>query len=141
MNLYDLTIEASSQVETYKYPDLDEWRAAIDPVLSAANVPTVGADCVESIYLDSRELYITTSYSVRCCDQTNNIRIPINILKDADPIKAAHRYRLTNAIANTKMDISLLAKKLANLEAEFESIFGTDKRISNQIILQSNCKP
>ena len=121
MNLYELTLNAESQVEIYKNPDIDEWRVAIDPVLRAVGQPTVGQDTVESICLDRSELSITTSYSVRCCDQTNYIRLPLNILKAEDPVKAANLFRLKNAIETVKLDIlhaeRMIYKRKETLEA------------------------
>ena len=130
MNLYELTLDAELQVDTYKNPEIDEWRAAIDPILQAAGQPIVGIDSVDFINLNTIELSITTSYSVRCCDQTNTIRIPLNILKAANPIKAANLFRLNKLIAKAKSDILNAERTIETQTKTLETLAAEYLRIS-----------
>jgi len=129
MNLYDLTLAAESEVSTYRSADIDEWRAAIDPVLKAAGECAVGSDKVDDISLSANTLTIRTSYSVRCCAQTNSMSIPVSILKAENPVQAATRFRLGNELAEAKNRMAAAQRalteyteKVASLEAELAAV-------------------
>ena len=51
MNLYELTKDAISKVDTYKSPDIDEWKCEIDKVLEALSQVKIGRDSVDSIQI------------------------------------------------------------------------------------------
>lgn len=125
MNLYDLTVAAEQDVSTYRSADIDEWRAAIDPVLKAAGECAVGNDKVDDITLAKNELRIRTSYSVRCCAQTNDMSLPLEIVKAENPVQAATRYRVgkelveaRNRLASAQRSVTEYSEKVALLEAE-----------------------
>lgn len=129
MNLYDLTLAAESEVSTYRSADIDEWRAAIDPVLKAAGECVVGTDKVDDISVSAKTLTIRTSYSVRCCAQNNSMSIPVAILKAENPVQAATRYRLGNELVEAKNRMAAAQRALAEstekvalLEAELAAI-------------------
>ena len=129
MSLLNLTFEAAKEVSTYRSPDLSAWRAAIDPVLIAAGLTTIGSDCVEDIEIGEDTLYIRTSYSVRCCAQTNDIRIPVFILETNNPVQAATLYRLGNELkdarsrlASAQRNVVEYSEKVAVLEASVGEI-------------------
>ena len=125
MNLYDLTVAAEQDVSTYRSADIDEWRAAIDPVLKAAGECTVGNDKVDDITLSKNELRIRTSYSVRCCAQTNDMSLPISIVRSENPVQAATHYRVGKELSEAKSrlaaaqrSVTEYSEKVASLEAE-----------------------
>lgn len=129
MNLYDQTLAAESDVSTYRSANIDEWIAAIDPVLKAAGECAIGSDKVDGITVSAKTLTIRTSYSVRCCAQNNDMSLPISILTADNPIQAATRYRLGKELAeaNTRLAAAQRAlteytEKVANLEAELAAI-------------------
>ena len=128
MNLYDLTLDAEAKVATYRSVNIDEWIEAIDPILKAAGQCTIDRDKVDDITMSSSSLKIQTSYSVRCCAQTNDISIPMSILTADDPIRAATLYRLYNELTEAKQrmsaaqyELSKYTEKVALLEAEISS--------------------
>ncbi len=122
MNLYDLTVAASNAVDYYKSPDLDEWITQIDEVLYAAGESVIGNDRVEHIRLDPVDLCIHTSYSVRCCRQTNDLTIPVFILKSDDPLRAAYEHRLTKALARANYTLEAATKQVENSVKEIEAL-------------------
>lgn len=128
MNLYDLTLDAEAKVATYRSVNIDEWIEAIDPILKAAGQCTIDRDKVDDITMSSSSLKIQTSYSVRCCAQTNDISIPMSILTADDPIRAATLYRLYNELTEAKQrmsaaqyELTKYTEKVALLEAEISS--------------------
>lgn len=121
-SLYDLTVEAQDAIETYKSPDIREWIAAIDPVLEAMNSLTIGKDYVEYIRIGQKDLDITTSYTVRNCRNTNDISLPISILRSANPIREATMFRLTHAIAKNKEAIASAQRIVESRTAELKQL-------------------
>jgi hypothetical protein len=93
ITLYELTIDAWQKASTFRNPDLDEWRRAIDPVLKAAGEDVVGNDTVTRLDLDEQGLYIETSYSIRCCPMSNDMHLPLHVLTSADPLSAAQKHK------------------------------------------------
>lgn len=132
MTLYDLTVVAEHRVSTYKNPNISEWIAAIDPVLSAAGQPCICTDTVEDITIGETTLWIKTSYSVRGCADTNSIEIPLDIITASDPVHAARLFkvtndieRFTNAIKSSEEAIKSDTAKLQKFLAEKENLENT----------------
>lgn len=129
MNLYELTAQAQHDVNIYRSPDLSEWIAAIDPVLGAAGETVIGSDKVESIELHAHTLRIRTSYTVRCCAQTNDMEIPTSLLIAENPVKEATRYYLDKSLRESKAKLHAAEQELqrwtdltATIEAEIEAL-------------------
>lgn len=129
MTLYDQTLVAESEVATYRSANIDDWIAVIDPVLKAAGECTIGSDKVDDVSVSADTVTINTSYSVRCCLQTNSMRIPVSILRADNPIQAATRYRLDMEIADAKnrlasahRTVTEYSEKVVLLEAERAAI-------------------
>ena len=124
MNLYEQTLAVESAVSTYRSANIDAWIEAIDPVLTAAGECAIGNDQVDDITVSEQTLTIRTSYSVRCCAQTNDMSLPIFILKANNPIQAATRYQISNELAESKTRLAAAQRaqteyteKVAALEA------------------------
>lgn len=99
MSLYNKTCAASAAVAKYRNPNLDEWRIAIDPVLKAAGEEAIAADRVESIDVTFGTVTINTSYVLCGCKNESSVSLPLSILMAGDPIHAANKFRLENALA------------------------------------------
>ncbi len=129
MNLLEMTHEAINQVGTYLNPDLDNWKNEIDNILSALGENTIGGDKVENIgfYFWSNQEYleIKTSYSVRCCEQSNEMHIPIYILESENPIKEARRYFLSKELEEAKHKVNLAQKELERTQTKLAEITKT----------------
>ena len=119
-NLYELTEDASSSLNIYKNPDIDEWKEEIDKVLEELGEATIGYDKVENIHFDKNDVKITTSYSVRCCPCSNDMTIPLEVLLDKEPIKKAkyvyQQKELEKAEYQVKRATEELNKSLVKLE-------------------------
>ena len=129
MTLLALTQTAAAAVDTFRHPNIEDWRLAIDPVLEAAGEPGVGQDKVDSMVLSESELHIETSYVLRGCECSNRITLPLSILEASDPLRAAKQFRLQGAIADAKCDIkaaqdtlTLKTQTLEALEADLRSL-------------------
>jgi hypothetical protein len=120
MKLYELTQEAISQFGTYKNPNIDEWIEEIDKVLIALKEPTISSDTIEDIYFDNDNLNIRTSYSVRCCDCSSDMSIPIEILKDENPVKKATKFYLSKELSSAQNDVVKLKKSLEEAYVKLE---------------------
>ena len=119
-NLYELTEDASSSLNIYKNPNIDEWKEEIDKVLEELGEATIGYDKVENIHFDKNDIRITTSYSVRCCPCSNDMTIPLEVLLDKEPIKKAkyvyQKKELEKAEYQVKRATEELNKSLVKLE-------------------------
>ncbi len=119
-NLYELTEDASSSLNIYKNPNIDEWKEEIDKVLEELGEATIGYDKVENIHFDKNDIRITTSYSVRCCPCSNDMTIPLEVLLDKEPIKKAkyvyQQKELEKAEYQVKRATEELNKSLVKLE-------------------------
>jgi DNA-binding NtrC family response regulator len=120
MNLYELTQEAISQFDTYKYPNLDEWIDKIDKILTVLKEPTISGDKIENIYFDEDSLKINTSYSVRCCECSNDMSISIEILQNENPVKKATKDYLRKELNSAQNEVTKLNKELEIAYAKLE---------------------
>jgi hypothetical protein len=116
MNLYELTCDASQKLNTYKHPDLDEWIEAIDPILNALGECMINNDQVYAIDVEKTYVNIITHYSVRCCSQSNDMTIPIEVLNAEDPIKKAKQIKASKNLEETEYEITKLKKQLSSME-------------------------
>lgn len=129
MTLYELTEEAINQFDYYKHPNIDEWEIKIDEVLSALHEPTIRGDKLESLYFTDDTLEIRTSYSVRCCECSNDMSVPISILQDSDPVKKANQFywskeleKAQRNVSSAKADLERAYKKLEETQQTFEGV-------------------
>lgn len=120
--LYDRTLEASAEVSRLKHPDIDDWIKEIDLVLSAAGECLIGSDKVEMILIYDNHVSIETSYSVRCCAQSNEMSIPTSVLTADDPIKAANKFRLDRELNSIPLEKQSAQKKLEYCSKKEESL-------------------
>jgi hypothetical protein len=129
--LRELLEDAKQQIDTYKHPNIDEFKPAMSEVLNAAGVGSLMRDCVESI--DERTsngqkwIVIETSWSSRGCSQTSEYRIPSFIVDSENPLKAAHKWKLEKAKRETEAklfgvqnEVIRHATALAEINAQLE---------------------
>lgn len=105
MTLFEKFEDAYSRLSVYKNPDIGDFQEELDEVLEAAGLETTFGDKIEYIDCDDETVYIGTSYSVRCCEQTNTIHFPLFLIKAPDPLKAAENYKKENLISSLKQTI------------------------------------
>lgn len=130
MTLYEMTVAAESALAIYKHPNLDDWIAAIDPVLKAAGEFTIGRDTVADISISNQTLTIETHYSVRGCAQANSICIPLSVIQAENPLQAATGYRLNCELtearanqANARNALEVYTNTVDTLEAQLSALY------------------
>lgn len=113
----------------YKHPDTEEFRKAIDPILKAGGLTTIGNDCIESVDTRNGMLYITTSWSCRGCSNSSDIRLPLHLLDATDPIKAATIWGLKGKIEGARQKMAehqgqanWYQKQMNDLQAQLASM-------------------
>lgn len=98
--------DAINQVDTYKHPQLDEFKTAIKPILKAyLGRSFADHDDITSIDIYNGELRICTEYYVRSCHQTDDFEIPMEIINSDNPIKTATEYHLKLEVENLKTNL------------------------------------
>lgn len=107
---------AENAIDMYRHPNLDEFRAAVDPVLAALGQCTVDGDKVESISIGQDYVSITTSYSCRGCHNTNDSTIPMSIVEAADPVRAATERTLRKNLAKAVDELVAAKARIPRLE-------------------------
>jgi hypothetical protein len=138
-SLRELTSAAIDEITLYRSPDIDEFRAAINPVLMASGRSSISNDCVESICETVRFYYgtqipgieIQTSWSTRGCVQSSEYFIPAFIIDAEDPVYTAQLEYLTRATERARSglqvareNVDIAADKLEQAEqalADFKS--------------------
>ncbi|QIW87699.1 hypothetical protein Ab1vBOLIVR5_gp51c [Agrobacterium phage OLIVR5] len=87
---------AQNEIDVLKHPDLRVFRDAVNPILADLKLGTLSEyDKVENIYYLNGNLHITYSYSVRCCETSDTVKIPTELL---DFPGNAKRWKITNDI-------------------------------------------
>lgn len=122
ITLYELTVEAGKKVEQYRHPNLKAWIQAIDPVLEAAGANKVGADHVDHITVDDEGVNIQTAYTVRGCEQTQYMELPMAILKADNPVQAATQYRLEEALKDARYQLSVAEKTMLQWQERIDAL-------------------
>lgn len=123
--LIEMVEEAVSKVNTYKYPDIYDVIIRLDEILVALDQSTVTGDHIDDMYLGEDTLYINTSWSARGCECSGQVEIPLFILKEADPLRAAKIYRMgervhaaRSAVINLNRQYTQAVSNLEKLEQE-----------------------
>jgi hypothetical protein len=100
--LIELIEQASSDLSTFKNPDVGECQRRLDEIIQATGFGGIAHDRLMSldIYLDT--LHIETSWSTRGCSNSSSYTIPMSIIRDDDPIQAAKIWTMEKRIAETE---------------------------------------
>ena len=105
MSLYDLTLEAEESILPGRNPNIDEWCKSMDAVLKALHYTKIGSDRVTAINIEGGMAWITTTYCVRGCLDTNTVGVPLSILKAEDPVKEATLCHLKTELGFHRSEI------------------------------------
>lgn len=127
--LRKLLDEAESQLNTYKHPDIDDFKVEMSKVLEAGGLGSLMRDCVERISEYNGRIEIDTSWSARGCAQTSTYHLPSSIVDSEDPIREAKLYGVNKRLGEAKAELSKYqsyvndyAAKVAALQAELTTI-------------------
>ena len=131
MTLLELTFDAAAKVDTYKNPDIEEWIAAIDPVLASLGKGCIGTDTVDSILADEKFVHILTSYTSMSCPDTNSVSIPMAIIEASNPVHAAKIFNVDNRIRLTNDGIEGSRKAIAYAEESLAALYAEKFALEN----------
>lgn len=108
--------DAKEKIDTYKHPDIDDFKVEMSKVLEAAGVGSMMRERVERIdelsWYDSKYIEIGTSWSARGCEQTGEYRIPSFIIDSVEPLKVAHKWKIENALAEAERELALAQEQV-----------------------------
>lgn len=133
MSFIEDTFEAAHKVSMYKNPDLADFQDKLDAILEAAGLPCTGGEHISSMQLSEDTLYITTSWSVRCCDQESEYQIPLSILEAEDPLAAARIFKTSSRVAELRELAESHKKTLASTQAALDLVLSELKNLSGDI--------
>jgi hypothetical protein len=129
MTLTELIEKASSDIDMYKHPDIDECQRRLSEILQAAEHGSIMNDHVESLEIYKDTLQIETSWSTRGCSNSSSYRIPMEIIRAEDPIKAAKIWGCKKRISKYEQEVEAAKRSvkyneeiLAKYKAELEAI-------------------
>jgi flagellar biosynthesis chaperone FliJ len=127
--LKDLIAQAQSDMEMYKRPNVDECQKRLSEILVAAGKASITRDTMERLEQFGDWLHITTSWSSRCCDQSEVYILPMSIIEAEDPIREATIWNLNEKISNAQSALDTARnnvihhqQSLATYKAELEKI-------------------
>lgn len=131
-NIYDFTLETIKLFEDDNRHDMIEWIEAINPILKAAGKPYLDFD-YEITHLkiasDFESLYISYTFYSKGCECDGDVILPIRILKEDDPIKAANIFNLERILSKNNYELKRLnetmkevEKNIANAEKELRRL-------------------
>lgn len=119
--LREIIDDAIVQVDTYKHPQLDDFKSAIKPILVALQGSAFADhDDIVGISIYDDEVIVSTEYYVRCCQQTDDFRIPLEIINSTDPVNAATEYRLRLDVDNFKTDMDRQSGLAAKAKTKYD---------------------
>lgn len=121
-SLYEMTIEALSHDPIHTYPRYREWIEKIDPVLQVLGVGTIGRDTVTHSAMIGQQFHIVTRMYVRQCEQRRDMSVPCSVLRASDPVIAAKRFKLEDAIARTERSIVQLTTDMERATTKIEQL-------------------
>ena len=127
MTLRELIDEAQNQLETYKNPDTSEVVRRLHEILVAGGLGGIIHDKLEGLGEYNGQFIISTSYSVRCCNQTAEYKFPSYILDSKDPITDIKIWALEEKFKKAKASVEWHKKEA---EAEQAKVNELAKKIS-----------
>lgn len=116
--LRQLIEQAEADLGRYKHPDVDEVQRRLHEILMAGDLGGIIHDRLENLYERQDMLFIRTSYSVRCCEQTAEFEFPMSVVDADDPILAIKRWSRAKKLR--KAEIKLAGARRGVVDAEEE---------------------
>lgn len=119
--LRELLEQAESDIDTYRYPSIDDTQEALNQVLDAAGLRNTGSDRVTRLVVGREVVQFTTEYSVRCCAQSDDFELPIHIVDAEDPIRAAKVWGIEKGVREAEAEVSQVESVLAGARQRLEA--------------------
>lgn len=120
MDVNALIEDANNEVNTRKRPSVREFRDFINPIAMASGQGSIDDEIV-SINEYRGELTINMIYEVRCCSQSRKVVLPMSVLLDADPVNAAHRFRVQTVVDKARNDMNRSLRDAANASLKYDN--------------------
>lgn len=128
-NLRKLFDDARQQIDTYKHPDISEFKDEMSKVLEAAGLGSLKHEYIENITEYKDWIEIDTSWSARGCAQTSTYKLPSAIIDAEDPIREAKLYGVNKRLSDAQAEhrryqsyVESYAAQIAKLQAELATI-------------------
>ena len=119
MSLYTESVMLMANFNTVAEDALKAWAAKVDDVLIELNQEVVGQDKVQDLYeLDG----VLTIVASPLMGFENYLHIPVDILKDPDPVKAAKMRRINKRVQENRARVRDLRAEESKLTAEIISL-------------------
>lgn len=125
-NLRFLLEEASSAVQTYIRPNLEQLRLWLNPVLTALGEGSIRRDD-KVVVLEERPTsephwYIRTTYYIRGCECEDVFHLPSAIVDAADPLEAARDAKSARDLATAEHEVNRLEAELERARAKLVAL-------------------
>jgi Xaa-Pro aminopeptidase len=120
--LRDLIVKTAHDVDEFKRPDTDAFKAAINPILEALGRGNLNHESVESIFF-GKQLNISTRWSARGCSDTSHYEIPLEIIDAPDPVAAAKKYKYDAEVAKLVKAIQSHEASIVACRAALEQLW------------------
>lgn len=120
MDVNALIEDANNEVNTRKHPSVREFRDFINPIAKASGQGSIDDEIV-SINEYRGELTINMIYEVRCCSQSRKVVLPMSVLLDADPVNAAHRFRVQTTVDKAKNDMNAALREAVSASLKYDN--------------------
>lgn len=112
--------DASSALDVYKSPDIDEALERINALLIAAHLGSIEHDHVARIEQRKNHYEIHTEWSARGCAQTSEYALPYIIVDAHDPIVAAVTWARAQAMDKAQRSINKAQLDLRYAQEQYD---------------------
>jgi hypothetical protein len=127
--LRELLEKAERDINTYRAPRIEEAHTWLHNILVAAGLPGINHNSLDHFYIGDEEVFVTSSWSVRSCADSDTYRFPIFIIDAEDPIQAARKWGLEEKLAETQIALDglraqalLRARQVVDIEAQLKEL-------------------
>lgn len=116
IKLREIIEEAQNQLDIFKYPDVKECQEKLNEILKAGGLGEIIYDKLENLKYYDGFLEITTSYSVRCCNQTGEYKIPEKVIDADDPILAIKEWKYHEEFKKAQREVEMAKCQLKHAQ-------------------------
>ena len=116
--LWELISDAIVQIDTYKHPNIDEAKKALDDILVASDLGSCARDHITRIEARSGGVVVEVEWYSRGCRQEDSYFIPSIIIDAVDPVYEATVWGLSRKISTACNDLEKANRYVVMAEAD-----------------------